>query len=46
MTVAEISQFIEINFIKDHPQHIQGMCTFSGDKLCTELEWIMSWFKI
>ncbi|XP_045839809.1 putative ADP-ribosylation factor-like protein 5C isoform X9 [Meles meles] len=33
MTTVEISQFLTLNAIKDHPWHIQGCCALTGEGL-------------
>lgn len=33
MTTVEISQFLTLSAIKDHPWHIQGCCALTGEGL-------------
>lgn len=33
MTTLEISQFLTLTAIKDHPWHIQGCCALTGEGL-------------
>ncbi|XP_010958792.1 putative ADP-ribosylation factor-like protein 5C isoform X1 [Camelus ferus] len=35
MTTVEISQFLTLSAIKDHPWHIQGCCALTGEGLVT-----------
>lgn len=45
MTTAEISQFLTLSAIKDHPWHIQGCCALTGEGSvplpCHHLPWPM-----
>ncbi|XP_018596639.2 ADP-ribosylation factor-like protein 5A isoform X2 [Scleropages formosus] len=42
MSVAEISQSLQLTSIKDHQWHIQACCALTGEGLCQGLEWMMS----
>ncbi|XP_038942561.1 putative ADP-ribosylation factor-like protein 5C isoform X2 [Rattus norvegicus] len=42
MTTAEISQFLTLSAIKDHPWHIQGCCALTGEGLLAGLQWMHS----
>ncbi|XP_021069441.1 putative ADP-ribosylation factor-like protein 5C [Mus pahari] len=42
MTTAEISQFLTLSAIKDHPWHIQGCCALTGEGLPAGLQWMQS----
>ncbi|KAG7331127.1 hypothetical protein KOW79_005096 [Hemibagrus wyckioides] len=42
MTVAEISQSLQLTSVKDHQWHIQACCALTGEGLCQGLEWMMS----
>uniref|UniRef100_A0A8C5LK25 ADP-ribosylation factor-like 5C n=1 Tax=Jaculus jaculus TaxID=51337 RepID=A0A8C5LK25_JACJA len=42
MTTAEISQFLRLSSIKDHPWHIQGCCALTGEGLPAGLQWMQS----
>ncbi|XP_045839800.1 putative ADP-ribosylation factor-like protein 5C isoform X2 [Meles meles] len=42
MTTVEISQFLTLNAIKDHPWHIQGCCALTGEGLPAGLQWMQS----
>lgn len=42
MTTAEISQFLTLSAIKDHPWHIQGCCALTGEGLLAGLQWMQS----
>ncbi|XP_048221913.1 putative ADP-ribosylation factor-like protein 5C isoform X3 [Perognathus longimembris pacificus] len=42
MTTAEISQFLSLSAIKDHPWHIQGCCALTGEGLPAGLQWMQS----
>lgn len=37
MTIMEISQFLTLSAIKDHPWHIQGCCALTGEGLVAVL---------
>ncbi|KAL1778550.1 ADP-ribosylation factor 5C isoform X2 [Sigmodon hispidus] len=45
MTTAEISQFLTLGAIKDHPWHIQGCCALTGEGLPAGLRWLQSQVK-
>ncbi|XP_060242799.1 putative ADP-ribosylation factor-like protein 5C isoform X2 [Meriones unguiculatus] len=42
MTTAEISRFLKLSAIKDHPWHIQGCCALTGEGLPAGLQWMQS----
>ncbi|XP_006022624.1 putative ADP-ribosylation factor-like protein 5C [Alligator sinensis] len=42
MTALEISSFLMLSSIKDHPWHIQGCCALTGEGLPAGLEWMKS----
>ncbi|XP_064352100.1 putative ADP-ribosylation factor-like protein 5C isoform X3 [Camelus dromedarius] len=42
MTTVEISQFLTLSAIKDHPWHIQGCCALTGEGLPAGLQWMQS----
>ncbi|XP_050791243.1 putative ADP-ribosylation factor-like protein 5C [Gopherus flavomarginatus] len=42
MTASEISKFLTLSSIKDHPWHIQGCCALTGEGLPAGLEWMKS----
>ncbi|XP_063180776.1 ADP-ribosylation factor-like protein 5B [Chroicocephalus ridibundus] len=42
MTAAEISAYLTLSSIKDHPWHIQSCCALTGEGLCQGLEWMTS----
>ncbi|XP_055252823.1 putative ADP-ribosylation factor-like protein 5C [Moschus berezovskii] len=42
MTIVEISQFLTLSAIKDHPWHIQGCCALTGEGLPAGLQWMQS----
>ncbi|KAM8811984.1 putative ADP-ribosylation factor-like protein 5C isoform 1-T1 [Rhynchonycteris naso] len=42
MTTVEISQFLTLNAIKDHPWHIQACCALTGEGLLAGLQWMQS----
>ncbi|XP_039372924.1 putative ADP-ribosylation factor-like protein 5C isoform X2 [Mauremys reevesii] len=42
MTTSEISKFLTLSSIKDHPWHIQGCCALTGEGLPAGLEWMKS----
>ncbi|XP_023588577.1 putative ADP-ribosylation factor-like protein 5C isoform X3 [Trichechus manatus latirostris] len=42
MTTVEISQFLTLSAIKDHPWHIQGCCALTGEGLPAGLQWMLS----
>ncbi|XP_077020667.1 putative ADP-ribosylation factor-like protein 5C isoform X4 [Tamandua tetradactyla] len=42
LTTMEISQFLTLSAIKDHPWHIQGCCALTGEGLPAGLQWIQS----
>ncbi|XP_032205447.1 ADP-ribosylation factor-like protein 5B isoform X1 [Mustela erminea] len=42
MTAAEISKYLTLSSIKDHPWHIQSCCALTGEGLCQGLEWMTS----
>ncbi|XP_025851571.2 putative ADP-ribosylation factor-like protein 5C isoform X2 [Vulpes vulpes] len=42
MTTVEISQFLTLSAIKDHPWHIQGCCALTGEGLPAGLQWMHS----
>ncbi|XP_051014416.1 putative ADP-ribosylation factor-like protein 5C isoform X2 [Acomys russatus] len=42
MTTAEISQFLTLSAIRDHPWHIQGCCALTGEGLPAGLQWLQS----
>ncbi|XP_044106377.1 putative ADP-ribosylation factor-like protein 5C isoform X1 [Neovison vison] len=42
MTTLEISQFLTLTAIKDHPWHIQGCCALTGEGLPAGLQWMQS----
>ncbi|NXG47650.1 ARL5B protein, partial [Psilopogon haemacephalus] len=42
MTAAEISTYLTLSSIKDHPWHIQSCCALTGEGLCQGLEWMTS----
>ncbi|XP_006068602.1 putative ADP-ribosylation factor-like protein 5C isoform X4 [Bubalus bubalis] len=42
MTIMEISQFLTLSAIKDHPWHIQGCCALTGEGLPAGLQWMQS----
>ncbi|XP_039083812.1 putative ADP-ribosylation factor-like protein 5C isoform X1 [Hyaena hyaena] len=42
MTTVEISQFLTLSAIKDHPWHIQGCCALTGEGLPEGLQWMKS----
>eukprot|EP00658_Telonema_sp_P-2_P066323 TRINITY_DN5536_c0_g1_i1.p1 TRINITY_DN5536_c0_g1~~TRINITY_DN5536_c0_g1_i1.p1 ORF type:complete len:104 (-),score=32.89 TRINITY_DN5536_c0_g1_i1:153-464(-) len=42
ISVAEISEMLELHEIKQHEWHIQGCCALTGDGLFEGLEWVVS----
>ncbi|XP_078394518.1 ADP-ribosylation factor-like protein 5B isoform X5 [Cetorhinus maximus] len=40
MSAVEISKFLTLSAIKDHPWHIQACCALTGEGLCQGLEWM------
>ncbi|MFT7807867.1 ADP-ribosylation factor-like protein 5A isoform X1, partial [Arapaima gigas] len=46
MTVAEISQSLQLTSVKDHQWHIQACCALTGEGLCQGLEWMMSRLRV
>ncbi|XP_053114717.1 putative ADP-ribosylation factor-like protein 5C isoform X2 [Hemicordylus capensis] len=42
MSASEISKFLTLSSIKDHPWHIQGCCALTGEGLPAGLEWMIS----
>ncbi|TWW70861.1 ADP-ribosylation factor-like protein 5B [Takifugu flavidus] len=42
MSAAEISTYLTLSSIKDHPWHIQSCCALTGEGLCQGLEWMTS----
>ncbi|GCB73629.1 hypothetical protein scyTo_0002709 [Scyliorhinus torazame] len=40
MSAAEISKFLTLTAIKDHPWHIQACCALTGEGLGQGLEWM------
>nr|XP_033775184.1 putative ADP-ribosylation factor-like protein 5C [Geotrypetes seraphini] len=42
MSTSEISKFLTLSSIKDHPWHIQGCCALTGEGLPAGLEWMKS----
>ncbi|XP_008111756.1 putative ADP-ribosylation factor-like protein 5C [Anolis carolinensis] len=42
MSTSEISKFLTLSSIKDHPWHIQGCCALTGEGLPAGLEWMVS----
>ncbi|XP_030045088.1 putative ADP-ribosylation factor-like protein 5C [Microcaecilia unicolor] len=42
MSASEISKFLTLSSIKDHPWHIQGCCALTGEGLPAGLEWMKS----
>ncbi|XP_060111307.1 putative ADP-ribosylation factor-like protein 5C [Heteronotia binoei] len=42
MSASEISKFLTLSSIKDHPWHIQGCCALTGEGLPAGLEWMTS----
>ncbi|XP_053569945.1 ADP-ribosylation factor-like protein 5B isoform X3 [Bombina bombina] len=40
MTAADISKYLTLCSIKDHPWHIQSCCALTGEGLCQGLEWM------
>lgn len=42
MSPAEISQFLMLSAIKEHPWHIQGCCALTGEGLTAGLQWMQS----
>ncbi|XP_027780534.1 putative ADP-ribosylation factor-like protein 5C isoform X3 [Marmota flaviventris] len=42
MTTVEISQFLTLSAIRDHPWHIQGCCALTGEGLPAGLQWMQS----
>uniref|UniRef100_A0AAZ3PRN1 ADP-ribosylation factor-like 8 n=1 Tax=Oncorhynchus tshawytscha TaxID=74940 RepID=A0AAZ3PRN1_ONCTS len=42
MSAAEISKYLTLSSIKDHPWHIQSCCALTGEGLCQGLEWMTS----
>ncbi|XP_057571940.1 putative ADP-ribosylation factor-like protein 5C isoform X2 [Hippopotamus amphibius kiboko] len=42
MTTVEISEFLTLSAIKDHPWHIQGCCALTGEGLPAGLQWMQS----
>ncbi|KAJ7313731.1 putative ADP-ribosylation factor-like protein 5C [Pogona vitticeps] len=42
MSTSEISKFLTLSSIKDHPWHIQGCCALTGEGLPAGLEWMIS----
>ncbi|KAM8967147.1 ADP-ribosylation factor-like protein 5B [Pelodytes ibericus] len=40
MTAADISKYLTLSSIKDHPWHIQSCCALTGEGLCQGLEWM------
>eukprot|EP00064_Thunnus_orientalis_P007450 superscaffoldBa00000830_g7470 len=46
MSVAEISQSLQLTSVKDHQWHIQACCALTGEGLCQGLEWMMSRLRI
>lgn len=39
---AEISKYLTLSSIEDHPWHIQACCALTGEGLCQGLEWMTS----
>ncbi|XP_023682709.1 ADP-ribosylation factor-like protein 5A isoform X3 [Paramormyrops kingsleyae] len=46
MSVAEISQSLQLTSIKEHQWHIQACCALTGEGLCQGLEWMMSRLRV
>lgn len=46
MSVAEISQSLQLTSVKDHQWHIQACCALTGEGLCQGLEWMMSRLRV
>uniref|UniRef100_A0A3Q3MMB3 ADP-ribosylation factor-like 5A n=1 Tax=Labrus bergylta TaxID=56723 RepID=A0A3Q3MMB3_9LABR len=46
MSVAEISQNLQLTSVKDHQWHIQACCALTGEGLCQGLEWMMSRLRV
>ncbi|XP_045382313.1 putative ADP-ribosylation factor-like protein 5C isoform X2 [Lemur catta] len=42
MSTVEISRFLTLSAIKDHPWHIQGCCALTGEGLPAGLQWMQS----
>ncbi|XP_075846986.1 putative ADP-ribosylation factor-like protein 5C isoform X2 [Microtus pennsylvanicus] len=42
MSPAEISQFLTLSAITEHPWHIQGCCALTGEGLPAGLQWMQS----
>uniref|UniRef100_A0A4W4DV64 ADP-ribosylation factor-like 8 n=1 Tax=Electrophorus electricus TaxID=8005 RepID=A0A4W4DV64_ELEEL len=42
MSAAEISKYLTLSAIKDHPWHIQSCCALTGEGLGQGLEWMTS----
>ncbi|XP_063156947.1 putative ADP-ribosylation factor-like protein 5C isoform X2 [Candoia aspera] len=42
MSTSEISKFLTLSSIRDHPWHIQGCCALTGEGLPAGLEWMIS----
>ncbi|KAF7256553.1 hypothetical protein EG68_06617 [Paragonimus skrjabini miyazakii] len=42
MSVAEISQNLNLTSIRDHPWHIQACCALTGEGLPQGLDWFVS----
>uniref|UniRef100_A0ACB8FVS9 ADP-ribosylation factor-like protein 5B n=1 Tax=Sphaerodactylus townsendi TaxID=933632 RepID=A0ACB8FVS9_9SAUR len=42
MSAAEISKYLTLSSLKDHPWHIQSCCALTGEGLCQGLEWMTS----
>ncbi|PIO35912.1 hypothetical protein AB205_0062740 [Aquarana catesbeiana] len=40
MSAADISKYLTLSSIKDHPWHIQSCCALTGEGLCQGLEWM------
>ncbi|XP_014020837.1 ADP-ribosylation factor-like protein 5A isoform X2 [Salmo salar] len=46
MSVAEISQSLQLTSVKDHQWHIQACCALTGEGLCQGLEWMTSRLRV
>uniref|UniRef100_A0A4W5K0U6 ADP-ribosylation factor-like 5A n=2 Tax=Salmoninae TaxID=504568 RepID=A0A4W5K0U6_9TELE len=46
MSVAEISQSLQLTSVKDHQWHIQACCALTGEGLCQGLEWMTSQLRV
>ncbi|KAK6470135.1 ADP-ribosylation factor-like protein 5C [Huso huso] len=42
MSAGEISSFLTLSAIRDHPWHIQGCCALTGEGLPAGLDWMRS----